>query len=140
MPCGEGAYHRRREYSQNQRQRSLLLVRYKFSPSELVDLLSSPRPALNLNTVKIVEPDSCRAHSSRRKFTWTVIFDALFTYGCAYLLRLHARYLASSLRPENLITFNGLVRIVGFWMSSGAFPSRPSTTITPFETLKRNFP
>jgi hypothetical protein len=26
------------------------------------------------------------------------------------------------------------------WMSAGAFPARPSTTITPFETLKRNFP
>lgn len=26
------------------------------------------------------------------------------------------------------------------WMSAGAFPTRPSTPITPFETLKRNFP
>lgn len=96
MPCGEGAYHRHREYSQNQRRRSLLFVRSKFSASELVDLLSNPRPALNLNTVKIVEPDACRRHSSRRKFTWTVKFDARFTYGCAYPLRLHARYFASS--------------------------------------------
>jgi hypothetical protein len=53
-------------------------------------------------------------HPSRRKFTWTVKFDALFAYGRASPLRPHDRYFASSQRPENLVRLYGLVRIVGF--------------------------